>query len=303
MNAPANLPARLPMPPTVHAQGITPAQWKVLTEAIFPAAKSPEAVELAIAYCRSRNLDIMRRPVHIVPMWNRDLGREVETVWPGINEVQVTASRTGKWAGMDPPRFGPDETRDFQGKSERYTVTFPEWCEVTVYRIIEGQRCAFTETVYWIETYSRMGKYDAPTEMWRRRTRSQLAKCAKAASLRAAFPEEGEYTAEEMEGKDYAGGVTIDARAEPAPEPEPAPKARTIKLYSTEGAVKEYDRISAYLDGFEQEWKADRKLLSHHANVRTLEQIVERTDPGQVRELVEAWLVELREDIAALGAG
>jgi L-fucose mutarotase/ribose pyranase (RbsD/FucU family) len=37
--------------------------------------------------------------------------------------------------------------------------------------------------------------------MWVKRPHGQLLKCAKAASLRAAFPEEADYTAEEMEGK------------------------------------------------------------------------------------------------------
>jgi hypothetical protein len=39
--------------------------------------------------------------------------------------------------------------------------------------------------------------------MWRRRTRGQLDKCAEAAALRAAFPEElgNDYSAEEMEGQ------------------------------------------------------------------------------------------------------
>jgi phage recombination protein Bet len=223
MNAPATLPARLPMPAEARAFGLEPHQWKVLAEAVFPAAKSPEAIVLALSYCKARKLDIFKRPVHVVPMWNKELGREVETIWPGVNELQVTAARTGKWAGMDPPRFGPDQTLTFEGKTKSgsvsATVTFPEWCEVTVYRLIDGQRCAFTETVYWLETYSRIGRTDVPNEMWQRRSRSQLAKCAKASSLRAAFPEEGEYVAEEMEGKEYAGGVTIDARAEEVAEP------------------------------------------------------------------------------------
>jgi L-fucose mutarotase/ribose pyranase (RbsD/FucU family) len=37
--------------------------------------------------------------------------------------------------------------------------------------------------------------------MWVKRPHGQILKCAKAASLRAAFPEEADYTAEEMEGK------------------------------------------------------------------------------------------------------
>ncbi|MCK7472161.1 MAG: hypothetical protein MZU95_16440 [Desulfomicrobium escambiense] len=61
-------------------------------------------------------VSMSKRPVHIVPMWNRALGREVEAVWPGIAEVQTTAARTGQWAGMDPARFGPELTQTFQGR-------------------------------------------------------------------------------------------------------------------------------------------------------------------------------------------
>ena len=97
-------------------------------------------------------------------------------------------------------------------------MTYPEWCALTVYRLVEGQRCPFTETVFWEETYSRAGGANAevPTAMWIKRPRGQLIKCAKAAALRAAFPEESSYTAEEMAGK------TIEPEEMPTP---PAPRA------------------------------------------------------------------------------
>ncbi len=88
-------------------------------------------------------------------------------------------------------------------------MTFPEWAEVTVYRLVNGVRCAFSETVFWEETYARQGKADLPNDMWQKRPRGQLLKCAKAASLRAAFPEEAGYTAEEMEGKALEGHAPI----------------------------------------------------------------------------------------------
>jgi hypothetical protein len=50
--------------------------------------------------------------------------------------------------------------------------------------------------------------------MWIKRPKGQLAKCGKAASLRAAFPEECGYAAEEMDGKtldDIADGRVIDS--------------------------------------------------------------------------------------------
>lgn len=217
------LSARLPQP---QGTNITAPQWRVLCEAIFPGAKTSGAIQLALDYCAARKLDPFKRPVHIVPMYSKLLKREVETVWPGINELQVTASRTGQWAGMDEPRWGPMVMRTFtaifDNDSKSVTLEFPEYCVVTVYRMIGGQRHGFSEPVYWEEAYARAGRSELPNEMWQKRTRGQLHKCAKAASLRAAFPEEvgNDYASEEMEGKDIeAGGVTINGAAVVMSEP------------------------------------------------------------------------------------
>jgi phage recombination protein Bet len=219
--------SRLPMPDGI--EDIDARKWRVLCETIFPSAKTSEAITMALDYCRARGLDPFRKPVHIVPMWNSVLRREVETVWPGINEIQTTAARTRQWAGMDEPRWGEMITQTFKGRHKddngkliavEVTVTYPEWCAVTVYRMIEGQRCAFTEPAFWLEAYSHSGgaKSELPTSMWIRRPRGQLHKVAKAASLRAAFPEEAsDYSAEEMEGKEIdAGGIMIER--EPTPQ-------------------------------------------------------------------------------------
>jgi phage recombination protein Bet len=211
----ALVPARLAMPAQARIEALTPQDWSVLVDAIYPNARSAESVMLAVRYCKSRNLDPFKRPVHIVPMWSSSAGRMVETVWPGINELQVTAHRTGQFAGMDAPAWGPEITRTFTGrvkdgngyKDAEVTLTFPEWCAVTVYRVMPGGRMPFTEPVYWFEAYARQGKTELPNEMWAKRVRGQLQKCAKAAALRAAFPEElgNEYAAEEMEGREWNG--------------------------------------------------------------------------------------------------
>jgi phage recombination protein Bet len=203
-------PARLAINDNALAEvGLDRNTWQVLCDSIFPSAKTAEGILLAVRYCQARGLDVLKRPVHVVPMWSKALGREVETIWPGINEVQITAARTKEWAGLDPAKFGPDITRVFEGRAKtesgwqdmQVKVTFPEFAEVTVYRLVNGVRCSFSETVFWEEAYSRAAGGDVPTAMWIRRPRGQLLKCAKAASLRAAFPEEASYTAEEMAGK------------------------------------------------------------------------------------------------------
>lgn len=234
----SDIKARLPMPQGMQAEDV--AKWRVLCESVFPSAKTPEAIIMALDYCRARKLDPLKKPVHIVPMWSAALNREVETVWPSITEVQITATRTGKYAGMDEPKFGPMLKAEFKGVMRNNvgetvrTVEYPEWCSVTVYRIVEGVRCPFTEPVFWREAYSRVGKTDLPNDQWFKRPHGMILKVAKAFSLRAAFPEEGTYTAEEMEGRvleDHdAPGVTIDNK--PLKVGSPFKTAALRNLYS-----------------------------------------------------------------------
>ncbi len=215
--------------------GVDPGQWRVLIEAIFPNAESFEAITMALQYCKARKLDILKRPVHIVPMWNSKLGKNIETVWPSISEIRTTASRTSDYAGKDSPKFGEEISDTFsgevwvgQGKKEKRNVSlkFPEWCEITVYRTVHGVRCPFTERVYWKEAYGSLGGSNIPNKMWEKRTIGQLIKCAEAGALRAAFPEEigNVYAAEEMEGKiiDITAETKTDETKPDAPE-RPAP--------------------------------------------------------------------------------
>lgn len=200
--------------------GIDRADWRVLVETIFPAAKSVESVVMALNYCKRRGLDAFKRPVHIVPMWNSALRREVETIWPGIAELRTTAFRTGNYGGMDEPEFGKEVEATFEGRNNdnvrKVKVVYPEWCRITVYRMLNGNRHKFVgPKVYWLESYGRWRGTDAPNDMWAKRALGQLEKVAEAAALRRAFPEEigNEYTAEEMHG-------TLVHDEEPKPEAE-----------------------------------------------------------------------------------
>jgi phage recombination protein Bet len=224
-NAPApavGIAPRYAKPPIF---GGTDVSWRVLCD-LYPSAETPEIIMAVVEYCAARRLDPLRKPVHIVPMWNSKLRRRVQVVMQGINEHETTAHRTGKWAGMDFPQWGPDETRTFRGQAENddgtkreveVTVTFPVWCAVTVYRRVEGEKEAFTEPVYWMEAYAHAGfRTEVPNARWTQAPRQMLHKCAKSASLRAAFPEEGfGPTVDEMEDREIdTGGVTIEGRVD-----------------------------------------------------------------------------------------
>ena len=191
---------RLPYHPLVEERfGIDRASWKALVEAIFPNATTVESVLLALSYCRARKLDPFKRNVHIVPIWSESMGAMVDTIWPGIGELRTTAFRTGEYAGRGATAVGPDITQTV-GTVE---VTFPEWAQVTLYRMVNGQRVEFCgPRVYWLETYAPQSRTNkSPNKMWATRTRGQLDKCAEAAALRCAFPEEigGDYIPEEVQ--------------------------------------------------------------------------------------------------------
>lgn len=209
---------RLPYPVAFQERfKIGPSQFGVLVDSIFPTAKTVDAIGLALAYCKTRKLDIFKRPVHIVPIYSSVLGMTVESVWPGINELRTTAMRTREYAGCDETAFGPMVTREFKGKKKegkgdaakfeevKLTVTFPQWARVTVYRMVQGQRVPFPgPTIYYESSFGQQSKWCAvPNEKWERSGSYMLEKCAEAAALRKAFPEEigNQQAAEEMEGR------------------------------------------------------------------------------------------------------
>jgi len=213
-------PPRLPYHPLIEERfGIDAASWRALTDAVFPSASTTDAVILALSYCKARKLDPFKKPVQIVPMWDAKRKQMVDTVWPGIGELRTTAFRTGQYAGRDAAIFGDSDIMTI-GENQ---IVYPMWCEVVVYRVLGGIRCAFHgPRVHWLETYATAGKdTTAPNKMWAKRPNGQLEKCAEAAALRAAFPEElgNEYAAEEMEGK------VLDAEAMGLPETVGIPKA------------------------------------------------------------------------------
>lgn len=231
---------RLAYLPSVKEEfGIGESEWRALVEAVFPMAKSIAAVNMALAYCKHRKLDIFKRPVHIVPIYSTAQRKTVETVWPGISEVRTTAMRTGSYAGMDRPQFGSKIKHTFIGFKQKendhgdtsrekieVTLEFPEWCEITVWRFVQGQRVPFPgPRVEWMEIFSRVSFFvNVPNDRWQKAPLQMLEKCAEAAALRRAFPEElgDEFTAEEAQGMaDRAIDITGDGAAVTAPATEP----------------------------------------------------------------------------------
>lgn len=203
-----------------------------LKTSLYPGA-SDASVDMVLSYCRASGLDPMTKPVHIVPMsvtvGKDDRGYAIkemrDVVMPGIGLYRINAARTEAYAGCSEPEFGPMKTMQVSveqwsdgpnGKRVKKTVpggdfSFPEWCRITVTRIVEGVAREFSAKEYWIENYATAGNdTDSPNSMWKKRPFGQLAKCTEAQALRKAFPEAvgSQPTADEMEGKDIIEGTS-----------------------------------------------------------------------------------------------
>lgn len=205
-------------------KGINETCWNVLCNTLYPSSK-PESVILAWDYCQSRELDIMMKPIHLVPMSvkNAQTGKfEMRDIpMPGVGLYRIQASRSGDYAGADEPEFGPAITKQFKDKYKgEISITFPEWCKYTVHKLIADRIVAFSAKEYWLENYATAGRdSDCPNAMWQKRVYAQLAKCTEAQALRKGWPEVGqEPTAEEMEGKEYFVGNEKDITPSSAPQ-------------------------------------------------------------------------------------
>lgn len=238
----------------VARRGIDEFQWRTLMNSLFPGARS-ESVLMVIDYCRTRKLDPMKKPCHIVPIKVKVAStgnyewRDV--VMAGIYEYRTTAMRTGNYLGHTKPEYGP--------VAEIHGVQAPEWCAMTFYRrASNGERIEFPVCVYFREACAT--KDGKANDRWSKAPIQMLTKCTEAAGLREAFPDEfgGETTAEEMDGR---GGEFIDAEpvktpikpAErlseqaaktPAPESSQAP-ANPVDEASQQGQARTREMPSA----------------------------------------------------------
>jgi len=266
---------RLPYHDAINERfGVDRSGWKALVEAIYPSAKTSDAVVMALSYCKARDLDPFKRPVHIVPMWDSRSGGYVETVWPGIAELRTTAFRTKQYAGCDEAEFGPVTKKTFAGRvkvkgsweDKSVTIEFPEWCRITVHRELGGRACKFVgPKVKWLEAYATIGNSDLPNDMWQTRPEGQVEKCAEAAALRKAFPEElgNDLTAEEMAGRSLADDrVSAERVVNSGGDGPPAPSAIKTIEHNPQVAAAEFVRRDTDLelvesgrdDGRQVEW-------------------------------------------------
>lgn len=160
---------------------------------------SDDELRLFIQVCKGANLNPFLKQVFLVPRWDSKEGKEVRAIQVSIDGFRAIAESGGAYAGNEDAVFGEEQEITIPDKNDKHGKVFgaPKTAMVTVYKIVEGGRYAFTATARWAEYYPgpKMGF------QWHQRPYLMLGKCAEALALRKAFPKllSGMYAQEELD--------------------------------------------------------------------------------------------------------
>jgi phage recombination protein Bet len=169
----------LVVPEPTSALAVSAEQLALIKRTIAKDATDSE-LQLFLYDCQRRNTHPLDRLLH----FSKRGGKYVPIV--SIDFMRQRAAATDACAGIDDATFsGTPKSADFAAR-------------VTVWRLVQGQRCAFTATARWTE-------YKPDQDwMWLKMPHLMLGKTAEALALRRAFPTElaGVYVVEELEQAD-----------------------------------------------------------------------------------------------------
>lgn len=240
-----------------------------------------DELQLFLYTAKKSGLDPLLRQIHCV---KRKGHMAIQT---GIDGYRLIADRTGAYAGNDDPVYD-DEAK-------------PRKASVTVYKLVNGQRCPFTATARWDQYFPG----EAQGFMWTKMPHLMLGKCAEALALRKAFPAElsGLYTDDEMQQADTpkptmkqsiaawnerksVGAVITEVTPEPLMAPEP------VKVPPVKEAVDEV------ID--ETPWEGD-STLSLEEMLTTIQAVSEKKDkkPFGAKTSKGEWFNTFDESVAS----
>lgn len=151
--------------------------------------RSDSDLLLFLYVAKRTGLDPLTRQIYAVFRWDTRQGKEVMAIQAGIDGMRLVAQRTGAYAGQDDAIMLPEDE----------STEYPTKAQVTVYKVVNGERVGFTASARWKE-YAPTNKDGKVEYMWAKMPYTMLAKCAEALALRKGFPNElsGVYAEEEM---------------------------------------------------------------------------------------------------------
>jgi phage recombination protein Bet len=164
---------------------ITSDQVALVKAVLAPDATDAE-LQLFFYDCQRRGVHPLDKLIHFTKRKGK------YTPVTSIDFFRSRAERTHEHMGTDDAVF-----TGTPASPEGFAAT------VTVYRMVQGEKCPFTATARFLE-FAPAG--DGNDFMWKKMPFNQIAKCAEAQALRRGFPQElnGLHIVEEMEH------VTVD---------------------------------------------------------------------------------------------
>ena len=143
--------------------------------------------------CIASKLNPFKKQAHLVGYDSKN--GPTFTIIIGIDGYRAIAQRTGLYAGGG--------AKEVEMKNDRV----PESATFVVRKLVANMPCEFEATVYYDEAVQT--SFDGkPNNIWAKRPKGQLIKCAEANALRMAFPDE-------------LGGMYTDAEIDPEPGAKP----------------------------------------------------------------------------------
>lgn len=239
-------------PTELSAPSVTADQLELVKKTVAAGATADE-LKLYLYDCARQGVHPLDRLIHFTVRKDSSGGRKYTPI-TSIDFMRIRAADTNEYAGSDDAEFFilPEAKN-------------PERATVTVWRMVQGQRCSFTATARWSEY-----KPDKDDFMWRKMPHTMLAKCAEALALRKGFPKQlaGLYAKEEMdqasnsnatlvvEGAKVEEGVTVDPETHVALPPLP------------EGCVYLLDVRSEPTSTGKQRWRME--IVDHAGETKTV---------------------------------
>ena len=227
-------------------------QLELIKRTVAKGATDDE-LKMFLQVCAGAQLNPFLRQVHFVKRWDNKRGEEVGAIQVGIDGFRAIAESGGQYAGSDDAVF----RNDFDLANDKETIKVPGEATVTVWKLMEGNRYAFTATARWLEYYP------GPKQgyMWRKMPYGQLAKCAEALALRKAFPKllSGLYAPEEME---QAGGAQ-------AREDKPFDKA--MVMIPKQVSIQELEKLRERIKGSDKYTEEEKSKVFKAINDRITE--------------------------------
>lgn len=195
------------------AMSLTDLRLAALKVARYPNVKQSH-FDFFVEVCRQKHVNPWSKQLYLSVVEGDD-GNETPQIIVGIELLRSIAINSGHYAGSDDIEHETDD----QGNLVRSIVT--------VYRMVNGQRCAFSRSAWWEEYYPGTEKSSLYDEM----PRVCLGRCAEAAALRCAFPEElGDFYA--VEEWERARTKVRNVELKPDPHEEDAPTSPRLLALS-----------------------------------------------------------------------